>query len=203
MHYWWQISGPGCVCCSSSSSFAWGRPVSMHTVQPSPAAEQTPSCEGEPEELCAPRNFPLRVPERGEKGRAKESRGGRQGREGSLLHTLLKALRSAQTAGAARWLVCSLRGNVHWLYSLNCWRTAMTSDCCFYMFFLIGTKGKCTWLLFFFLVLYIANQIANKLQKWFFYFSKLWHLSFILQFFVENILWNRGVVQSLKVTSYM
>lgn len=103
------------------------------------------------------------VPETGEWGRpsTKESKGGRQGREGSLLHALLKVVRS-RLLRAARWLVCNLRDNVHWLYSLNCWRTDMTSDCCFYMFLLIGTKGKCTWL--FFLVLNIAKQIADKLQ---------------------------------------
>lgn len=99
-------------------------------------------------------------------GGERESKG-EQGREGSLPHALLEALRSSQTAGAARWLACSLRGNVRWLYSLNCWRTAMTSHCCFYMLLLIGTNGKCTWLaffFFFFLILNIAKQIADKLQ---------------------------------------
>lgn len=77
--------------------------MSMHRAQPSPATEQSsPGACGRAEELaCPPETFSpisavgcVRVPRRGrERPSAKESKQGSQGREGSLFHALLKAVR--------------------------------------------------------------------------------------------------------------
>lgn len=127
---------------------SWGRAVSMHTAQPLPATEHIPACGAEPETVWS---WKLScVPERGERRRPGAEASREEGRQRRELASHTAGGSQRQTVHAALWLVCNSRDNVHWLYSLNCWRTDMTPNCCFYMFLLIGTKGKCLWLPFLF-----------------------------------------------------
>lgn len=120
----------------------------VHAHSPAFACHRAiPFCKAESEETvwswklsCAS------VPERGERGRPRAKASREEGRERRELASHTAEGSQRQAVRAALWLVCNSKDNIHWLYSLNRWRTDMTPNCCFYMFLLIGTKGKCPWL---------------------------------------------------------
>lgn len=127
-----------------------GRAVSMHTAQPLPCHRADPILGGRAwaDRVILETFLCLCAKEGGESQEQRRVRRKAGGRREPASRPAEGSQR--QTAHAALWLVCNSKDNIHWLYSLNCWRTDMTPNCCFYVFLLIGTKGKCPWLAFLF-----------------------------------------------------